>query len=84
MNQVTKVTKDPRKMIASSSNSPMTIDLSKNPLVKLLMEWGARKNPPTLYNYKTSLCIPHSSTYVTTTEWGAIDKDIFRPTKLTT
>ena len=83
MNQVTKVTNDPPKMIALSSNPPMTIDLSNNPPVKLLMEWGGKKKSPILYDYNTSLCIPHLSTYVTTTERGATDKDIFKPTKLT-
>ena len=82
MNQVTRVTNDPPKMIASSSNHLMTIDLSNNPPVKLLMEWGGKKKPPTLYDYNISLCILHSSTYMTTTEWGETNKDIFRPTKL--
>ena len=84
MNQVTKVTNDPPKMIVSSSNPLMKIDLSNNHLVKLLMEWGVRKKPPILYDYNTSLRIPYSSTYVMTTEWGAADKNIFRPTKLMT
>ena len=84
MNQVTKVTNDPLKMIASSSNPLMTIDLSNNPLVKIAYGVEGKKKPPILYDYNTSFCIPHLSTYVTTTEWGATDKDIFRPTKLTT
>ena len=58
MIQFTKVMNDPLKMIASSNNPPIT----------LLMEWGARKKPLTLYDYNISLHIPHLSTYVMTTE----------------
>ena len=82
MIQVTKVTNNPPRMITSSSNPLMKIDLSNNPPVKLLMEWGGKKKPPTLYDYNISLCILHSSTYMTTTKWGESDKDIFRPMKL--
>ena len=58
MIQFTKVMNNPPKMIASSNN----------PTIRLLMEWGVRKKPPTLYDYNISLHILHSSTYVTTTE----------------
>ena len=38
---------------------------------------GQANEPPTLYDYNKSLHIPHSSACVTTTEWGATDREYF-------
>ena len=71
---------DPQKMIGSSSSPLMTIDLSKNTPIKLLMEWGRggdKKKPLTLYDYNISLHISHSSIYMTTRNGGATNREYF-------